>query len=394
MANQLSKSGITNSQTIQAWHVSQSVDALTGTSAYDIKISGSLTLTGSVESLNGFTGNLIGTSSWSDNAVTANTASWAENAISSSYAISASQAEYANTASYADQFNVATGLTASGLIYPTSDGITDQFITTDGAGSLSLDWVKTLHQNIRNVESVTIVKGTPLFVSGSTGDNANVYIADSNNPLRRPATLIAGDATLGPSATGTALISGEIQGVDTNAYPAGTIVYLAAGGGWTATRPTGSALVQVLGVVTRQNNNGRGIIFNQVGNNLPNITSGYAWIGDSDDVPQATATSSIIGAGSYGSSFPSGAAVTTPLVPIKFIAGASETDASGFRSITLNELQTGGVRILNQTFFVTTGVEDLDPTKTVSILPSSVAPLVQFTSSVSNTKFHYQIMYI
>ena len=34
--------------TINAWHVSQSVDALTGTDDYDLTISGSLTVTGSI----------------------------------------------------------------------------------------------------------------------------------------------------------------------------------------------------------------------------------------------------------------------------------------------------------------------------------------------------------
>ncbi len=48
MANTLSKSGISNSSTIQAWHVSQSVDAFTGLAAYDIKISGSLTVSGAL----------------------------------------------------------------------------------------------------------------------------------------------------------------------------------------------------------------------------------------------------------------------------------------------------------------------------------------------------------
>ncbi len=38
--------------TIESWHVSQSVDALTGAEAYDITISGSLELTGSF-SVNG-----------------------------------------------------------------------------------------------------------------------------------------------------------------------------------------------------------------------------------------------------------------------------------------------------------------------------------------------------
>jgi hypothetical protein len=56
----LSKTGITTGATIQVGHVTQSVDAFTGISQYDITISGSLTLTGSVSSLNGFTGSLKG----------------------------------------------------------------------------------------------------------------------------------------------------------------------------------------------------------------------------------------------------------------------------------------------------------------------------------------------
>jgi hypothetical protein len=47
MAKVLSNSGIATTNTIQAWQVSQSVDAFTGASDYDITISGSLTVTGS-----------------------------------------------------------------------------------------------------------------------------------------------------------------------------------------------------------------------------------------------------------------------------------------------------------------------------------------------------------
>lgn len=72
MANTLSKTGITNGQTILVGHVTQSIDALNGTTAYDITISGSLTLTGSVSSLNGFTGNLVGTASVATNASISN----------------------------------------------------------------------------------------------------------------------------------------------------------------------------------------------------------------------------------------------------------------------------------------------------------------------------------
>jgi len=47
MAKTLSNSGIVTGQTIKASEISQSIDALTGTEAYDITISGSLTITGS-----------------------------------------------------------------------------------------------------------------------------------------------------------------------------------------------------------------------------------------------------------------------------------------------------------------------------------------------------------
>ena len=48
MALTLSKTGIEQTQTINAWHVTQSIDALTGTAAYNISISGSLGITGSL----------------------------------------------------------------------------------------------------------------------------------------------------------------------------------------------------------------------------------------------------------------------------------------------------------------------------------------------------------
>jgi hypothetical protein len=226
-------------------------------------------------------------------------------------------------------------LTASGLHYPTTDGIVEQFLTTNGAGTLSFANARTLYQNIRNRESITIVKGTPLFVSGSTGDNADVFIADAANPSRMPVTLIAGD-TLAPNAAGRGIILGHIEGVDTNAYPAGTEVYVAAGGGWTAIRPSGSAQVQPLGIVTRQGNNGMGIVLTVPPVVLPNTQTGYMWIGNGNQYPVQIATSSIQNV--ISSSY----------------AGFAETIASGL-NITASNLQVtnnttiGGNLVVNGT---------------------------------------------
>jgi len=60
MALTLSKTGITTGQTIEVGHVTQSIDAFTKVTAYDITLSGSLTLTGSLNSFNGFTGSFSG----------------------------------------------------------------------------------------------------------------------------------------------------------------------------------------------------------------------------------------------------------------------------------------------------------------------------------------------
>ena len=60
MALTLSKTGITTGQTIEVGHVTQSIDAFTKVTAYDISLSGSLTLTGSLNSFNGFTGSFSG----------------------------------------------------------------------------------------------------------------------------------------------------------------------------------------------------------------------------------------------------------------------------------------------------------------------------------------------
>jgi len=87
MANILSKTGITKYNTIQTWHISQSIDAFTGIRPYDITISGSLTIDGPLNLDTPITGTLITSASY---------------AISSSYGlnvISASLSQY-STVSY------------------------------------------------------------------------------------------------------------------------------------------------------------------------------------------------------------------------------------------------------------------------------------------------------
>lgn len=143
MANTLSKSGISTTQTIEAWHVTQSIDALTGTKPYNISISGSLNITGSINTppgtINNATASYAITASYAANAAESNftatgiSGSWqgatgSMTVLSSSFALTASflegsvtSASYASTASYAGQLFgspsiTVTDITSSGNI--------------------------------------------------------------------------------------------------------------------------------------------------------------------------------------------------------------------------------------------------------------------------------------
>jgi len=267
------------------------------------QLTGSYGLTGSLTATS-FTGSLFGTASYATQALSASyilnavSASYATQALSSSFALTASyvlqavSASYAATSSYATQFNVATGLTASGLIYPSADNGNESYIQTDGAGNLSLQYVKSMYETVRNRETSSIISGIPLFVSGATGANSDVYIADASNPARMPATYIASE-TIAPSGTGKALISGLLTNINTTAYQAGQELFVNTGSGITTSRPPYPNSVQLLGIVTRVGINGQAVILNPGQIEIQNIQPGYTLVGNSIGTPTAVATASL-----------------------------------------------------------------------------------------------------
>jgi hypothetical protein len=103
MALTLSKTNITNGNSIQSSNLSKSIDAFTGAAAYDITLSGSLQLTGSVKSRDGYTGSLFGVASTASYVVTAQTASYVILSQTASYVVTAQTASFvalAKSASY------------------------------------------------------------------------------------------------------------------------------------------------------------------------------------------------------------------------------------------------------------------------------------------------------
>ena len=211
-----------------------------------------------------------------DNAISASHALNADNAISASHALNADDAissSYALSSSYA--------VSASHAVRADGSGTAEDLIIT-----------------VKNVSTSTIAAGVPVYANGVTGENVNVLTASNDSASTMPAIGITQNA-INASGNGTVVINGRESGIDTSTLTAGQPVYVGLNGTLTATRPTGSFLIQNIGTAAKIDASDGEIILQGAGrtNDLPNIAEGFAWVGDSDGVPVAVATSSFGGGG-------------------------------------------------------------------------------------------------
>ena len=202
----------------------------------------------------------------------------------SSFSISSSLATNALTASYTPNAIVNASNEFAELTFTKGNGTT---IVLDAAP-------RRVVESVKNAESFTLQKGTPVYVSGSTGNSSNVYLADASNSSKMPAAYVL-DESLTPGQEGYGLLAGFINNVNTSTFQAGQSVYVAVGGGYTNIKPTGSALIQKLGNVIKVAANGSGVITGAGrSNDIPNITSGYVWVGNNNQVPTPISTASLL----------------------------------------------------------------------------------------------------
>lgn len=106
---------------------------------------------------------------------------------------------------------------------------------------------------VKNTSGGSLTIGTPVYATGSVGASGatEVAAADASNSATMPCIGVL-EATLANNAQGFAVPLGMVRGLDTSAYSMNGVVYVAAGGGLTPTRPTGTTeLVQNIGRVVR-----------------------------------------------------------------------------------------------------------------------------------------------
>jgi hypothetical protein len=249
-------------------------------------------------------------------------------AVSASYALSASQASTATSASLAEASNstisasyAATASLLLGSVVSASYALSSSHATTadsastatsashavraDGSGT-----AEDLIITVKNIQASTIAAGVPVYANGVTGENVNVVTASNDSSATMPAIGITQNA-INASGNGTVVISGRESGIDTSGLTAGHSVYVGLNGTLTATKPTGSALIQNIGTAAKIDAATGEIIVQGAGrtNDLPNLTTDYVWKGDANGVPQAVASSSIIPTTANTASYVAGANV-------------------------------------------------------------------------------------
>ena len=136
-----------------------------------------------------------------------------------------------------------------------------------------------------NSTGSTLTKGSAVYVSGHTSET-QVADADNTSAASMPAFGIVSDDILN-GATGTIVIGGEVSGINTSSFSVGDELFVGTAGALTATKPTGTALIQKIAKVTKAAASGE-LLVTGAGrsNDLPNLPDGNIWIGDASGVPQ------------------------------------------------------------------------------------------------------------
>ena len=180
--------------------------------------------------------------------------------------------------------------------FPSTDGSSGQAIITDGAGNLtfgsataaSADSTESVHISVKNTSGAQILKGTPVYVTGETGNSGKIEVApaDASDSAKMPALGIL-ESTLNDNAEGFCVQGGLLEDlatatIDGTSTTANDTVYVKAGGGLTMTKPTGTGLIQNIAKVVRVHASNGSLVVSSIlrTNDVPNLTTGKIWVGD------------------------------------------------------------------------------------------------------------------
>ena len=100
---------------------------------------------------------------------------------------------------------------------------------------------------VRNVSGVSITKGDPVYI---TGYSTKPTIAKSDTATIGTFPVVGlAQSNIGNNSDGVIVVSGVFTDINTASYLAGDVLYVASGGGLTATKPASN--VVTVGIVAK-----------------------------------------------------------------------------------------------------------------------------------------------
>lgn len=209
------------------------------------------------------------------------------------------------------------------ITYPAADSTKVGYISVTQA--VDLDAIETSVESIANKVDNYISAyndtGSALavdklvYISGEEGGSGNPTVALADNTSASTMSAVGFITTeIADATSGTVITHGIITSLATDTATAGDAVYVGTSGNFTFTKPTGTALIQKIGVVIRSHASNGSILIVGAGrtNDLPALADGYVWRGNASGVPTAVAmdvytaptlpgiTSSATGSGTNG----------------------------------------------------------------------------------------------
>jgi len=140
--------------------------------------------------------------------------------------------------------------------YSTGDGNAEEITLGNNlqlSGSVLNVINNTLYIDVKNTSGVPLTKGTPVYVTGSVGATNVLEIAASDSAVTAKCPTIGLlTSSLNHNDFGSAIMFGELTGVNTGSYLIDDELFVAAGGGLTKVKPS-TGYIQSIAVVSRVN---------------------------------------------------------------------------------------------------------------------------------------------
>jgi len=153
------------------------------------------------------------------------------------------------------------------------------------SSSISVGSAGDVTLTVKNDTGSTIALGKAVYISGASGNDTTIALADNSAAATMPAVGITKES-IANNATGLVTLSGALAGVNMSAFSEGDVLYVGTSGDLTDTKPTGTALIQNMGKVAKAAASGSFIVTGAGrSNDLPNLANDYLWVGDASGVP-------------------------------------------------------------------------------------------------------------